>query len=465
MRRIAALVLLLCAQAASSGVPCEELVDTDVPEEWAPAARLAAVEMRLAAHALLQRWWDGSAGGAAACGPLTASPDADVLVLGACTKEDMTAVLLFAQYSCNQQAYGIKLIGTARRMPGKDPRPGQVAEVEVAPSSGTVQQPAATRRLAAVDSVTRNGKAYARANFDATGPGSTSYQALLAKTNNEAAQAAFLMWYSQIEAGISAACPLVKTGGKVDLGALQADVMTLCRKKPEAEDSGTYYGLRFTAYLPCVQAQGRFAVLEAIVLQPEPRYTAAYEVQEVTATDSTASADGVGWGADIGISNRLRVAVNFTRVSSLVPLDIAVDPSDPTNVWVVGPENKSVTSAACGKPSGGPLLKWDSAASKFAAVPGISAAGYRVAVMPETHMPWIVNGCGQLRGWTASKKSLFGPSPQTNTFYDIAAVNGTDPTYGRRFRAANSLPGLPAVMQSDGQCRLKTCMDIEPNCA
>ena len=58
-------------------------------------------------------------------------------------------------------------------------------------------------------------------------------------------------------------------------------------------------------------------------------------------------------------------------------------------------------------------------------MPGIIASGYRVAVMPETHMPWIVDGCGQLRGWTATKKGLFGPSPKTDTFFDIAATNGT----------------------------------------
>lgn len=58
-------------------------------------------------------------------------------------------------------------------------------------------------------------------------------------------------------------------------------------------------------------------------------------------------------------------------------------------------------------------------------MPGISVSGYRVTVMPETHMPWIVDGCGQLRGWTATMKALFGPAPQTNTFFDIAAINGT----------------------------------------
>lgn len=140
----------------------------------------------------------------------------------------------------------------------------------------------------------------------------------------------------------------------MDLGALQADVMTLCRKvravarlltclmfyspqdvhcgqcglmlpdpwrpvqAPQAGDDGTYYGLRFTAYLPCMQTEGRFAVLEAVVLQPEPRYTAAFEVREVTATASTTSAYGLGWGADVGISKRLRVAGEAAAQASLV---------------------------------------------------------------------------------------------------------------------------------------------------
>ena len=59
-------------------------------------------------------------------------------------------MLLFAQYKCAQQTYGVKLIGTAKRMPGMDPRAGQVAEVETAPSSGAVQQPAAAAAIATV---------------------------------------------------------------------------------------------------------------------------------------------------------------------------------------------------------------------------------------------------------------------------------------------------------------------------
>lgn len=64
-------------------------------------------------------------------------------------QEDQTAMLLFASYKCAQRTYGVKLIGTAKRMPGIDPRAGQVAAVDIAPSSGTVQQPAVGRKLTA----------------------------------------------------------------------------------------------------------------------------------------------------------------------------------------------------------------------------------------------------------------------------------------------------------------------------
>ena len=74
-------------------------------------------------------------------------------------QDDLTALLLFAQYKCGQQTYGVKLLGTAKRMPGKDPRAGQVAEVEVAPSSGAVQQPVAAAAAAAVPAA---GKAVRR---------------------------------------------------------------------------------------------------------------------------------------------------------------------------------------------------------------------------------------------------------------------------------------------------------------
>lgn len=94
---------------------------------------------------------------------------------------------------------------------------------------------------------------------------------------------------------------------------------------------------------------------------------------------------------------------------------------------VVGPVNESAINPLCGRPYGGPLLKWDWASSSFLPVPDITAAGFRLTVMPETHMPWVVDGCGQLRGWSASLKSVYGPAPASTlrTYYDIAAVNGT----------------------------------------
>ncbi len=86
--------------------------------------------------------------------------------------------------------------------------------------------------------------------------------------------------------------------------------------------------------------------------------------------------------------------------------------------------NESAANPACGRAYGGPLLKWNWRTISFQPVAGIKAAGVRVTVMPETHRPWIVDGCGQLRGWSSSIKNLFGPAPQGKPF-DIAAVNGT----------------------------------------
>ncbi|PRW57766.1 inositol monophosphatase [Chlorella sorokiniana] len=140
--------------------------------------------------------------------------------------------------------------------------------------------------------------------------------------------------------------------------------------------------------------------------------------------DPPTSTAGIGWGADVGISARTRLAAEFTRVSSIQATDIAVDPSDPSNIWIVGPVNATAVNPACGQPYGGPLLKWDWASSAFKPVPGMSAAGMRVTIMPGIHKPWIVDGCGQLCGWSAQGKNLFGPAPQGRR-YDVAAANGT----------------------------------------
>lgn len=106
---------------------------------------------------------------------------------------------------------------------------------------------------------------------------------------------------------------------------------------------------------------------------------------------------------------------------------------------ILGPANETVLNPICDRPLGGPLLKWDWATSSFRHVPGISGAGYRIAIMPETHMPWIVDGCGQLSGWTPSLKRLYAPVPKLLDkefyyqraekppfgYFDIAAVNNT----------------------------------------
>ena len=138
---------------------------------------------------------------------------------------------------------------------------------------------------------------------------------------------------------------------------------------------GVYYALRFTAYFPCVaHGEGRYVVIEAIVYQPEPRFQPAYSVVQVVGT-STLATDGIGWGADVGESWRDHLqgeharhawsrgggaagthdctallkshrrphrpgpllcsaaAASFTRQSTVNALDIAVDSSDPSNIW------------------------------------------------------------------------------------------------------------------------------------
>lgn len=158
--------------------------------EWREVLDVQAPAVRLEAYSLLQEHYR-STGGADFCGPLLHNPDTDVLVLGACTKvgmapatadssvrgilalpsafypahmqarsneaalhnvswpvqDDLHALLFFASYTCKQQlcngtpcVYGVKLLGTARALAGKDPLPGQVNQVDVAPSSGQVVQ-------------------------------------------------------------------------------------------------------------------------------------------------------------------------------------------------------------------------------------------------------------------------------------------------------------------------------------
>ncbi|KAI7840331.1 hypothetical protein COHA_006113 [Chlorella ohadii] len=190
----------------------------------------------------------------------------------------------------------------------------------------------------------------------------------------------------------------------------------------QVSPTGTTYGLRFTAYFPCA-AQGRYEVLDATVHQPGPTNAAAFGPRELNSLPPN-STDGIGWGADVGSSARVRLQADFTRVALYQATDIAVNPSDPSNIWVVGPVNDSVVNPACGQPYGGPLLKWNWGTTSFKPAAGINAAGVRVTVMPETHRPWIVDGCGQLRGWSSSMKSLYGPTPQGRA-YDVAAVNST----------------------------------------
>lgn len=66
------------------------------------------------------------------------------------------------------------------------------------------------------------------------------------------------------------------------------------------------YGLRFTAYFPCVVGQGRFAVLDATAVQPGPTHEAAFGPTQVLSMPPNSTA-GIGWGANVGISDRTRL--------------------------------------------------------------------------------------------------------------------------------------------------------------
>lgn len=78
------------------------------------------------------------------------------------------------------------------------------------------------------------------------------------------------------------------------------------------------YGLRFTAYFPCAAAQGRYEVLDATVNQPGPTHAVAFGPTEVNSLPPNSTA-GIGWGADVGISNRLRLK-GERRLSTVRPI-------------------------------------------------------------------------------------------------------------------------------------------------
>ena len=147
---------------------------------WTQLVDLTSPPVRLAAYALLSSYY-ATSGGTASCGPLSTSPDSDMLILGACTQvcvicahmhpspfsrvsvcrnpasssehrasrplfrapqADLTALLFFASYTCagctssdpGGCTFGVKLLGTARSVPGTDPSAGQVDQVDTPPS-------------------------------------------------------------------------------------------------------------------------------------------------------------------------------------------------------------------------------------------------------------------------------------------------------------------------------------------
>jgi hypothetical protein len=122
--------------------------------------------------------------------------------------------------------------------------------------------------------------------------------------------------------------------------------------------------------------------------------------------------------------------VNFEKVSDVAAVDIAVDPSDPSNVWVIGPIDYQ--QAPCVRfngartyPLGGQPLKWDG--SDFKPVAGINLLGYHIAISNTTHYPWITDSCGELKGWSYAGRlrTHFGTTPKKGYVFDIATVNST----------------------------------------
>lgn len=57
-------------------------------------------------------------------------------------------------------------------------------------------------------------------------------------------------------------------------------------------------------------------MIDATVLQPQPRYAPAFSIKEVTADRIPASTAGIGWGADVGISDRARLKGEHLHLNS-----------------------------------------------------------------------------------------------------------------------------------------------------
>lgn len=93
---------------------------------------------------------------------------------------------------------------------------------------------------------------------------------------------------------------------------------------------------------------------------------------------------------------------------------------------ILGPVQSTGGNCAAGKPRGGALLKWDGASS-FVEDAVRKTFGYRLSVMPGTGVPWTVNGCGQLNGFStlSGKPKLGQTAAGTTSFFDIVTVDGS----------------------------------------
>lgn len=76
-------------------------------------------------------------------------------------------------------------------------------------------------------------------------------------------------------------------------------------------------------------------------------------------------------------------------------------------------------------------MKWDGASS-FVLDSVKQAYGYRLTVMPGIGVPWVVNGCGNLTGFStiSGKPKLGQTAAGTSSFFDIVAVDGSVGEWG-----------------------------------
>eukprot|EP00887_Chlorella_sp_A99_P006631 scaffold3.g6631.t1 len=131
--------------------------------------------------------------------------------------------------------------------------------------------------------------------------------------------------------------------------------------------------------------------------------------------------------AEAGAADAERYSANFAQVAVGRPQDLAVDFQRGT-VWALDGRPSNATCST-GAMCGWTLAKLNLAKKRFDPVvaPGVNACGKRLTVMPDTGKPWILTGCSDVIGWSATGSFLSSPASlaQQNTFRDLTAINST----------------------------------------